>query len=326
LNASNARIYQVAMSDSSDFTVIGSDGGLLDIPVTTKTCFLAPAERIDVLVDFSKYQVGSTVTLKSLSFTDEGTPYTPLPQGAEFNIIQFNVTGTATSNAKIPTALSTIVKYNRSDAINTRQFVLGTDGMDHTINSLKFSMDRIDTTVPFNTLEVWTFNNTFTTDAHPMHVHGTQFQVASRSFGDLLVSDSGWKDTVYVRPGESVDVLVKFPDYEGIYLVHCHNLEHEDHGMMSNFLVTKQDAVKKNEVQPTSLSVSPDPASDHIAIRVPKDTAIQTLIITDIHGKTMSELRIKGDNHIVNAIVRDYPSGDYFVHLGNESVKFQVIH
>jgi FtsP/CotA-like multicopper oxidase with cupredoxin domain len=326
LNASNGRIYQIALSDNSNFTIIGSDGGLLEAPVTTKACFLAPAERIDILVDFSSYQTGTSVTLKSLAFSDEGTPYTPLPQGAEFNILRFDISGTDSSNAKIPAALSTITKYNRSDAVNTRQFVLGIDGMSHTINSQEFSMDRIDATVPFNTLEMWTFVNTFTTDAHPMHIHGTQFQVASRSFGDLLVSESGWKDTVYVRAGESVDVLVKFPEYEGIYLVHCHNLEHEDHGMMSNFLVTKQSAVKKNDDEVISLSVTPNPASDYAIIRIPKGETARTLMITDIHGKKIQEIRLNVDDLVVKLFVGNYASGYYFAQLGDASVKFQVIH
>jgi FtsP/CotA-like multicopper oxidase with cupredoxin domain len=82
---------------------------------------------------------------------------------------------------------------------------------------------------------------------HPMHVHNVQFQVIDRQVLPQLEEawetvragyvDDGWKDTVLVMPGERVKVLLKFEDYEGLYLYHCHNLEHEDQGMMRNFRV-----------------------------------------------------------------------------------------
>ncbi|HYM19556.1 MAG TPA: multicopper oxidase domain-containing protein [Candidatus Kapabacteria bacterium] len=326
LNASNARIYQIALSDNSSFMIIGSDGGLLETPLSATSCFLSPAERVDVLIDFSKYQTGSSLTLKSLPFSVDVTPYTPLPQGAAFDILRFDINATGNSHSQIPAALSSIIKYSRADAVNTLQFVLGTDGMNHTINSLKFQMDRIDNTIPFNTLEVWTFDNTQTTNIHPMHVHGTQFQVASRSFGDLLSSDSGWKDTVMVRGGEAMDVLVKFADYEGIYLVHCHNLEHEDHGMMSNFLVSKTNSVDQDSSTLAELSVSPNPANDHANIRIPKADSSRTVTITDIHGKKIKQFSVAGDVLSVNVSVRSFPSGEYFIRVDGETVTMQVIH
>jgi len=82
---------------------------------------------------------------------------------------------------------------------------------------------------------------------HPVHVHGVQFKIISRqidrayrneysTLSDGFVDD-GWKDTVLVLPGETVQVLVRFEDYAGLYLYHCHNLEHEDGGMMRNYKV-----------------------------------------------------------------------------------------
>jgi FtsP/CotA-like multicopper oxidase with cupredoxin domain len=82
---------------------------------------------------------------------------------------------------------------------------------------------------------------------HPMHVHNVQFQVIDRQVLPQWAEawrtvragyvDEGWKDTVLVMPGERVKVLLKFEDYEGLYLYHCHNLEHEDQGLMRNYRV-----------------------------------------------------------------------------------------
>lgn len=82
---------------------------------------------------------------------------------------------------------------------------------------------------------------------HPMHVHGLQFQILEREIDSAYRSawetlsegfiDEGWHDTVLVTPGERVKILLKFEDFEGLYLYHCHNLEHEDMGMMRNYRV-----------------------------------------------------------------------------------------
>ena len=109
---------------------------------------------------------------------------------------------------------------------------------DHTINGKVYDMSRIDFQVPFGDTERWRF--VWDRGAtHPVHVHGTSFQVEARSGGRGKVYpwERGWKDTVLVGQGETVDVLVRFTAFRGRYLLHCHNLEHEDSGMMMNFQV-----------------------------------------------------------------------------------------
>ncbi|MFD5919031.1 multicopper oxidase domain-containing protein [Kitasatospora sp. NPDC058201] len=84
------------------------------------------------------------------------------------------------------------------------------------------------------TTEIWRF---FSDVHHPVHLHLDQFQVLSRNGGDPGPYDAGWKDTVDLRPSEGVEVLVRFTDYPGTYMLHCHNLEHEDMAMMADFVV-----------------------------------------------------------------------------------------
>ena len=122
-----------------------------------------------------------------------------------------------------------------SGPVTTRTFSF--DAMSK-INGLEYEMDRIDWTVPFGQTEKWIFK-TNGNAPHPVHVHGASFQVVSRTGGrnQLYPWETGWKDTVLLEDGETVEVLIRFENHRGIYLLHCHKLEHEDMGMMANFEV-----------------------------------------------------------------------------------------
>jgi FtsP/CotA-like multicopper oxidase with cupredoxin domain len=99
-------------------------------------------------------------------------------------------------------------------------------------------MNRIDFQVPFGQTEKWTFK-TNGNGPHPVHIHGASFQVISRTGGrgQVFPWEKGWKDVVLVNDFETVDVLIRFDAYSGVYVMHCHKLEHEDNGMMMNFEV-----------------------------------------------------------------------------------------
>jgi len=111
--------------------------------------------------------------------------------------------------------------------------------MGHTINGRTFQLDRVDETVPLEETEIWTFVNESGLP-HPVHVHGGQFHVLTRAGGRgrVMPWETGLKDTVLVLPGERVEVAVRF-SFPGLFLLHCHNLEHEDMGMMLNFEVVE---------------------------------------------------------------------------------------
>ena len=252
LNGSNARVYQLAFSDNRTFHVIGTDGGLIEAPAQVTSSFLSPGERLDILVDFSSDQLGQSVSLKSLPFDamNMGT----YQQGIEMNLLRFDVARSESSGGIVPASLTPIAYYNPNDAVRTRSFLLtmndhAMSGM-HRINDKVFDVNRIDENVPLQELELWKIAN-YTEEYHPMHVHGVQFQVLDRSFNPTLPpADKGWKDTVLVNPNETVNVLIRFDAYAGIYLLHCHNLEHEDDGMMLNLQVAKTTGVKDDSPVP----------------------------------------------------------------------------
>ena len=219
LGGANARIFRLALSNGAPFTLIGNDGGLLKAAVSVAEIDLAPGERVDVLVDFRGLSAGTKVMLRDLR--------------AGWDLLELRVTQAVTDSSTLPTALSTITSL--SSPVVTREFSF--DGMSK-INGLEYDMNRIDFTVPFGQVERWRFT-TNGNAPHPVHVHGASFQVQSRSGGRnrLFPWESGWKDTVLLEDRESVEILIRFDAYKGVYLMHCHKLEHEDMGMMSNFEV-----------------------------------------------------------------------------------------
>lgn len=107
----------------------------------------------------------------------------------------------------------------------------------HQINGKTYNKNRIDETVAANATEIWEFDNSQGDEPHPIHIHGVHFQVLERTGGrgQLMVSESGWKDTVLLLPQEKVKVIIPFASLTGVFVFHCHNLEHEDDGMMLQY-------------------------------------------------------------------------------------------
>lgn len=227
LNASNARRYELALDPSPanapSFVQIGSDGGLLASPVSHRTIQIAPAERFDLVVDFSKFPVGATITL--LNQADTG------PTG---QIMQFHVARREPDNSAIPAQLSRIAFPDPAQAVATRVFNFAYRGMDGwTINRKPYDPARMDAQPKLDSTEIWRLETDFT---HPLHLHLVHFQVLSHS-GRPGPYDAGWKDTIDLGPGQTANILVRFSGYRGRYVFHCHNLEHEDMSMMGNFEV-----------------------------------------------------------------------------------------
>ncbi len=242
LNGSTARVYKLAFSNGMSFHVIGSDGGLLASPESVSSLMLAPGERADVLVDFSSLPIGQEVFLASNKFSKYNI------QGRQdFNIMKFKIEREASGAFSLPASLSSVPPIPSSTAVQTRVFDIaamvgggmgGHGGMGrHSINGKIFDMERIDETVKAGTTEIWEFDNWMGDEIHPMHIHGVQFQVVERIGGrnSLIATEKGWKDTVLLMPGEKVRVIMTFPSYKGVFVFHCHNLEHEDDGMMLNY-------------------------------------------------------------------------------------------
>lgn len=241
LNGSNARIYNLALSNGASFTLIGNDGGLLASPEVVNSLLVGPGERADLILDFSATKLNTELFLISKTFNGGDA------QGKEeFKIMKFKTTSQVIDNFIIPSSLSTINILNENSATQSRNFDIQNvathmtgNMMTHTINDKVFDMNRIDESVKLGATEIWTFDNTNGKEPHPMHLHGVQFQILSRTGGRGTLSplERGWKDMALCMPGEKVKIIIPFTIESGKYVFHCHNLEHEDTGMMGQFQI-----------------------------------------------------------------------------------------
>ncbi len=245
LNGSNSNIYQLAWDDGTPLTVIGTDGGLLEKPQERKYIMLGPAERIELWVDFSQRSVGEEMALLNWATSDRPSV-----------VLSVRVEHAEEESLRLPEQLTTITRFNLAEAVNRenpRRFSFDIQQAGWTINGRVFEMEEVadEEIVRLNTLEVWELvneaNGMHMVLPHPIHIHGGQFQILERqiepsqkAIWDAVKDgyvDDGWHDTVLLMPGERIKLLFKFEDYEGMFLYHCHNLEHEDMGMMRNYLV-----------------------------------------------------------------------------------------
>ncbi|MFC5591643.1 multicopper oxidase family protein [Sporosarcina soli] len=228
LNGSNARIYEFRLSNGQAFYQIGTDGGLLEKPVEMNKLVLSSGERAELIVDFSTFKEGETVEL-----TDQGTPF-----------MKFVVSDNKKSGpSEIPDRLAEISEVDPSTAVKTREFVMQGMGRNVSINGKQMDMDRIDEEIKLHDTEIWEISNEAMGMmgmnhgmAHPFHSHGTQFLILDRDGNPPPANEAGWKDTILVMPGEKVRVIATF-NHKGLFMYHCHILEHEDYGMMGQFKV-----------------------------------------------------------------------------------------
>ncbi len=254
LNGSNARTYLLGFSDKRKFALIGSDGGLLEKPVHLNRIRLAPAQRVEIIVDLSD---GKDIILKSfkgalnqsMGMMDMMTAQ--MGYDAEFDLIKIKSKNAKTSNLKI---LSTLIKHpiwNPNEATGVRDMLLqmrmgigmmsGANPYNNFfINAQSMDMNRIDGVAKKNSFEIWKIINR-SPIAHPFHIHNTQFKILAINRRKPFPSEQGFKDTVMVSPMEVAYIMVPFKYYSDDkvpYMFHCHILEHEDGGMMGQFLVT----------------------------------------------------------------------------------------
>ena len=229
VNASNARRYRLGLepapTDGPVFTQIGSDGGLLPTPVRHDTILVAPAERFDVIVDFGGYPVGTEVTLTDglgLDSTDA--------------VMRFRVTRRIRDDSVVPDRLAEVEPLRPGPDAPVREWRFsrgGSGGPAHwVINGRAFDPDRMDARPRLGQTEIWRFSSDL---HHPVHVHLSPFQVLRRGTQGPGRYDVGWKDTVDLTPSETVEVAIRFTEHLGRFMLHCHNLEHEDMMMMAAF-------------------------------------------------------------------------------------------
>jgi len=266
LNGSNSRIYRIARSDGKPLVAIASDGGMLAAAERRLYVVLGPAERAELWLDFYDDSAGSRIALLAMPLDFGGAGMMggmmsgmggmmgggrrdgPGPLVAAAQPFAVFTVDRGASRSTLPARLSGLPPVPAARDAQTREFALMPGHMRWGINGRVFEMDAVapEERMPFGSTQIWEFINRAPMMAmpHPMHIHAVQFRVLERlgtpQALDALragLLDRGLKDTVLVLPGERVRLLATFDAFRGRFLYHCHNLVHEDMGMMRNYAV-----------------------------------------------------------------------------------------
>lgn len=224
LNASAARIYKLSLRGHT-LLQVGTDGGLFEHPVEDSTITLAVGERVEVLVRGTA-KPGTTAVLQTLPYDR----YIPQTRPADWDQPRDLLTLRYRNDAPlkpiaIPTKLRVVPPLDTTD-VKARRVISLSQGM---INGRMMDPARIDQEGQLGATEIWEIENLVGMD-HPFHLHGFQFQVLDRN--GVPEKDRRWKDVVNIPKHETARFVVRFDDFEGKWMFHCHILAHEDHGMM----------------------------------------------------------------------------------------------
>ena len=227
LNGSNSSVYTLGFSDGRTFKQIATDNSFLESPVEMTKLTLSPAERAEVVIDVTG-DIGKTFTLEEFR------------HGKTF--LTLNVSQPSSNKTTLPSKLTTLEKLHAKDAVRTRSFTLSGMMRNLNINGRSMDMDYINEKVPLGDVEIWEVKNDMMID-HNFHIHATHFMLLERNgkASNVSANEKGYKDVVFIPAHESLKFIVKMVDYADNkvpYMYHCHFLEHEDAGMMGQFLVT----------------------------------------------------------------------------------------
>lgn len=243
LNAANGRFYHLRFRDGRPFQVIGSDQGLLAAPAAMTSVFMAPGERLDVVVDFSALRGGE------VELMNDALPLMRFAVGQ----------GQVRDDSRVPDVLRDLPRVTEASASKSRELTLDeysdcvATPMLMLLNGKRWH-DPVTESVKLGATESWKLVN-LTEDTHPIHLHLVRFQILDRRPFDVdeyvakktiryvgpaqepPVHERGWKDVVQVYPGMITRIVATFDGYAGRYAWHCHLAEHEANEMMRPFEV-----------------------------------------------------------------------------------------
>lgn len=296
LNGSSQRAFMLGLSNNQSFFIIGTDGGLLEKPVSTKRMLISSGERAEILVDLTGMAGQSLQLMSFASELPNGiygavnpgmSPmmmlhgYNPNPlNGNDFSLLKLNVQPKDDlAVLQVPDNLVTIDRLDIAMVDVQRNFLftpsqMGMNQLNNPflINARSFDMERIDFKVRERNIEIWELRNQSAT-SHPFHVHDVQFRILSRNGIPPTAYEAGRKDVVMIRPGETVRIIMQFKDYSNSeipYMYHCHLLTHEDDGMMGQFLVEAATNTNDKGLDTyRQLEVYPNPFDESVRLQIP---------------------------------------------------------
>ncbi|MDN4611583.1 multicopper oxidase family protein [Arthrobacter burdickii] len=246
LNCSISRSLRPTLSTGAPLIMVGTDGGLMPAAQSVANYRHGGAERYEVLIDFRKYATGQRIELRNLS-NKNNVDYDFTNKIMAFDVTDEPVDTTDPTWNRIPTTLvgSEAMSLKSAQAVKTRRFRVKRNDVTNmwTINDdswqdvIASGYKKVIADPAHNSVEIWEIENSSGGWFHPVHIHLVDFQILSRNGAAAFAHERGPKDVVYVGEGETVRLLMKFTPQQGLYMMHCHNLPHEDHDMMAQFRV-----------------------------------------------------------------------------------------
>ncbi|MFM7217697.1 MAG: multicopper oxidase domain-containing protein [Bacteroidota bacterium] len=341
LNASSSRVYNLGFSDNRNFHVIASDASLLPAPYTTNRLQLTNGERAEILLDLNS-SVGDTLYLMSYSSEMPTTIPGNMPgmmgsngplEGADFQILQIRVLppipgGTST----IPTALVPVNTWDSLSANRTRTRTITGQGMaamgNFYLDGFQYIMGFVNDTMRLGDIELWNVTN-FSNISHPMHVHDVSFRVLSRNGSAPPPTESGWKDVFNILPQETVSIIMRFEDYTNAvvpYMYHCHNLAHEDMGMMTSFIVVDTATSTVTELNESDKpGIFPNPSSGKWNIHMERTFSDKfTVEIQEPDGRLIRKVSTEIKSGLITIDTDGLANGCYILRITGDNEKIAL--
>jgi FtsP/CotA-like multicopper oxidase with cupredoxin domain len=253
LNTGPARVWTLTLDPARQFKVICTDGNFLEHPIDVPSLNMGAAERYDFILDFSDTQIGDHIYLRNnATMTVGGTPPNPNPPNLNNIVMEFRVTGDAVDNSQVPSTLCQYPTLDLNEVVQTRIWNFDLINGVFQINNKIFDAARSDAQIQKNTAEKWILRSALPAAGwvHPVHIHFEEFRILSRGLPVALGGpgeqpppplETGRKDVIQLRGNDQVELFMRFRDFKGKYLIHCHNMNHEDTVMMVRWDIVGDD-------------------------------------------------------------------------------------
>ena len=310
LNAEIERGYDLGFSDNRTFYIIGNDGGLLNAPVAATRVKLMVGERVEILVNLGNDAVGATLDLKAYNSGQAfgfpgGEPATSgqfgsLLNNIDFPVLRINVAATnANAITSVPTTLVNNTYWTAADATVSRTLTVtggqpGPNATPFAFDNKTFDLSYINKTLNLNDIEKWTITNS-NVFGHTFHIHDVEFKIVARNGSAAAVGahESGWKDVLYLPRSENATFVARFDDYADPihpFMYHCHFSNHEDGGMMGQFVVNGTTGIN-NGKEKISFTIFPNPVKEKLFLTLSDSkNSVYYITIFNLNGRALMML------------------------------------
>ena len=310
LNAEIERGYDLGFSDNRTFYIIGNDGGLLNAPVAATRVKLMVGERVEILVNLGNDAVGATLDLKAYNSGQAfgfpgGEPATAgqfgsLLNNIDFPVLRINVAATnANAITSVPATLLNNTYWTAADATVSRTLTVtggqpGPNATPFAFDNKIFDLSYINKTLNLNDIEKWTITNS-NVFGHTFHIHDVEFKIVARNGSAAAVGahESGWKDVLYLPRSENATFVARFDDYADPihpFMYHCHFSNHEDGGMMGQFVVNGTTGIN-NGKEKISFTIFPNPVKEKLFLTLSDSkNSVYYITIFNLNGRALMML------------------------------------